>query len=66
MSICLTKADLKAICETSDREKQMQVLDAWGIPYEINPLTGNVKVLRTDMVWSAERSETRGPNYDAA
>ena len=63
--IALNKTELRNLCDTADREKQMKQLDAWGIPFELT-LQGNVKVLHRDLVWSAERRAQGEPNYDAA
>lgn len=66
MSIILTKKDLKLLCDSSDREEQMLILTNWGIPFQIHPLNGSVKVLTEDLKWSAENSTNEGPRYGAA
>ena len=63
--LVLSKQDLYDLTGTRIRESQMEQLDAWGIPYELT-LSGQIKVLHRDLVWSAERSEMKGPDYDAA
>jgi len=62
--ICLTKSELKELTDADNREEQMQQLEAWGIPFQLSA-KGNIKVFRSDLVWSAER-RAEEPNYDAA
>lgn len=64
-SVCLTKTELRGLCDTANRDEQMKQLDAWGIPFEISA-KGNIKVLRTDLKFSAEKRSLEGPRYDAA
>lgn len=60
--IVLTKADLRALCDTSDREKQIEQLVAWGIPFEIS-LRGGLKVLLSDVRFIGLKREDQ-PRYD--
>lgn len=60
--IVLTKADLRALCDTSDREKQIEQLAVWSIPFEIT-LRGGLKVLLSDVRFAGSQREGQ-PRYD--
>jgi hypothetical protein len=61
--LVLTKKELKALTDCARREKQMQQLTAWGIPFETT-LTGGLKVLRADVRFAGNATHQEGPRYE--
>ena len=64
-SLLVSQKDIYTLCETDDREKQIDVLNEFGIPFEIHPISGKIKIFVKDLTWAAEHKQT-GPNLGAA
>lgn len=63
--IVLNKKELKTLCDTGERHEQIAQLMEWGIPFRVTKITGNVKVLRADLHFTANSRAQQGPNYDS-
>lgn len=66
MNLLLSKTELRTLCDTGDRDKQMAQLSQWGIPYKTTVEKGNLKVLRDDVRFTVNASNDEEPNYGAA